>query len=138
MISIHIVLECPDVLPAKLGRSASLMTSIFGREEGPRWPRGQKFRLSAMGTEAEARYQAAVRSSHDQGGRQAFDQAVNAWATPFGVRPGDGVYLSELRIAVRTLNELVESLSTSGTTKSETKAGMDRLINAKLAELVAP
>jgi len=114
------------------------MTSIFGREEGPRWPRGQKFRLSAIGAEAEARYQAAVKSSHDQGGRQAFEQAVNAWATPFGIRPGDGVYLSELRISVRTLNELVECLSGSGATKSEAKAGIDRLLNAKLAELVAP
>jgi hypothetical protein len=115
-----------------------IMASIFGREDGPRWPRGQKFRLSAMGTEAEAQYQAAVKSSHDRGGREAFDEAVATWAAPFGVRPGDGVYLSELRISVQTLTELAECLISCGSTKSEAKAALERLLTAKLAELVAP
>jgi hypothetical protein len=113
------------------------MVSVFGREEGPRWPRKQKFRLSAIGTEAEAHYQAALKSSHDLGGRQAFDQAVAAWATSLGVQRGDGVYLSELRISVQTLTELVEGLTLCGTTKSEPAAALKRLLSAKLAELVA-
>ena len=113
------------------------MTSIFGREEGPRWPRTQRFRLSPIGAEAEAQYQTALRSCRDQGGREAFDQAVAAWAMPLGIRPGDGVYLSELRVSVRTLTELVESLTSCGTTKSEAKAALNRLINAKLAEPVS-
>ncbi len=114
------------------------MASLFGREEGPRRPRNQKFRLSAIGTEAEAHYQAAVKSSHSRSGREAFDQAMATWATPLGVQPGDGVYLSELRISVQTLPELVERLATCGTTKSEAEAALERLLSAKLAELVAP
>ncbi len=113
------------------------MTSIFGREEGTRWPRKQKFRLSAIGTEAEAQFQAAIKSSHGRGGRQAFDEAVSTWAAPFGVQPGDGVYLSELRISVQTLTELVECLAACGTTKTEATAALERLLRAKLAEVVA-
>lgn len=114
------------------------MASFFGRKEGPRWPRKQRFRLSAIGTEAEADYQAAVKSSHSCAGREAFDQAMATWATPLGVQPGDGVYLSELRISVQTLTELVDRLISCGTTKSEAEAALERLLSAKLAELVAP
>src|SRR5712692_8271716 len=96
------------------------MALLFGREAGPRWPRKQKFRLSVIGTEAEADYQAVV-----------------TWAAPLGVQPGDGVYLSELRISIQTLTELVECLDSCGTTKSEASAALDRLLSAKLAELVA-
>jgi hypothetical protein len=111
--------------------------SIFGREEGPRWPRAQKFRLSLIGAEAEACYQAAVKASRDRGGREAFDRALAAWATPLGVRPDDGSYLAELRTSVRTLTELLECFASCGTTKTEAKAALDRLISAKLAEPVA-
>jgi len=114
------------------------MASLFGHEEGPRWPRKQQFRLSAIGTEAEAHYQAAVKSSHSGGGRKAFDDAVATWAAPLGIQPGDGVYLSELRISVQTLADLVECLTSCGTTKSEAKAALERLLSAKLAELVSP
>jgi hypothetical protein len=114
-----------------------IMASVFGREEGPRWPRKQKFRLSAIGTEAEAHYQEAIKSSQDRGGREAFDQATAAWATPLGLQPGDGVYLSELRISVQSLTELVEGLTSCGTTKSEAAAALKRLLSAKLTELVA-
>ena len=114
-----------------------VMTSIFTREQAPRWRRGQRFGLSAAGAEAEAQYQTALKSSHDQGGRQALDQALVAWAAVFGVRPRDGVYLSELRIAVQTLPELVDCLEICGTTRSEVKDGLDRLISAKLAEPVS-
>ena len=45
--------------------------------------------------------------------------------------------LSKLRIAVQTLPELVECLESCGTTRSEVKDGLDRLISAKLAEPVS-
>jgi hypothetical protein len=114
-----------------------VMTSIFAREQAPRWRRGQRFGLSAAGAKAETQYQTALKSSHDQGGREALDQALAAWAAVFGVRPPDGVYLSELRIAVQTLPELVDCLEICGTTRSEVKDGLDRLISAKLAEPVS-
>jgi hypothetical protein len=112
------------------------MGSIFEREEGPRWRRGQKFGVSAYGTVAEAQYQIAVSSSHDRGGREALDHALAAWATLFGVRPRDGVYLSELRSSVQTLTQLVAALETCGATQTEVKAGLARLVGAKLAELL--
>lgn len=114
------------------------MALLFGREPGPKWPRAQKFRLSAIGTEAEADYQAAIKSSHSRGGREAFNEAVETWAAALGVQPGDGVYLSELRTSIQTLSELVECLTSCGTTKSEATAALDRLLSAKLAELVVP
>jgi hypothetical protein len=111
------------------------MASIFSRDEGARWPRGQKFRLSASGSEAEAKYQLALKSSRELGGRAAFDSALQTWASHLGVRPGDGVYLCELR-AARSLAELLAALEFSGTTKAEAKAALERLVNAKLAEPV--
>lgn len=113
------------------------MTSIFDREAGPRWPRGQKFRLSPVGQEAEAAYQAALKSSREQGGRAAFEQATAAWAAQLGVKPSDGAYLSELRGSMRTVVELLEGLEGSGATKTEVKAALERLVTAKLAELVS-
>ena len=113
------------------------MTSIFERGEGPKWRRGQRFGLSATGAEAEAQYQLALQSSRDQGGRDALEQALATWAAVFGVRPRDGVYLSELRNTVQTLTQLVEGLDSCGATKDEVKEGLDRLINAKLAEPVS-
>lgn len=136
-VSRYIGLECLDVLPAHPEGECVIMASFLERGEGSRWPRMQRFQLSAIGTEAEAAYQAAVKSSHNRGGREAFDQAVATWAAPLGVQPGDGVFLSELRISVQTLTELVECLVSCGTTKSEATAALDRLLSAKLAELVA-
>jgi hypothetical protein len=113
------------------------MTSIFEREQAPRWRRGQRFGLSVARAQAETHYQIALKSSRDQGGRETLDQALATWAAVFGIRPGDGVYLSELRIAVQTLPELVECLESCCTTRSEVKNGLDRLISAKLAEPVS-
>jgi hypothetical protein len=113
------------------------MSSIFGRDEGPRFARGQKFRLSTGGIEAQERYQEAVRASHEQGGRAAFDAAANTWAAASGLRPGDALYLCELGATTRTLQELVESLENCGATKADAKAALQRLITARLAEAVA-
>jgi len=110
------------------------MPSIFSREEGTRWPRGQKFQLTANGREAEARYQEALQGARDKGGRAVFDEATSAWAGPLGVRPGDGAYLAELKAQPRTVVDLVEQLQDGGATKAEAKAALDRLIAAKLAE----
>jgi hypothetical protein len=111
------------------------MASIFSRDEGARWPRGQRFRLSVTGTEAEAQYQLALKFSRELGGRAAHNSALQEWASPLGVRPGDGVYLSELR-TVRSLSELLAALESSGATKAEAKAAIERLVDAKLAEPV--
>ncbi|HEY8206980.1 MAG TPA: hypothetical protein VIG99_05850 [Myxococcaceae bacterium] len=113
------------------------MPSIFGREEGTRWPRGQKFRLTALGQDVEARYQAVLAEARQAGGRAAFDEATKAFAGPLGLQPGDGAYLGELKTQPRTIVELMEQLQDGGATKAEVKSALDRLIAAKLAEPVA-
>lgn len=111
--------------------------SIFEREEGTRWPRSQKFQLTALGTEAEQGYQAAIRESQERGGRAAFEEATAAWAKGLGVQPNDGVFLVELKSGPKGFNALLEGLEGTGAIKSELRSAMDRLIAAKLAEPVA-
>jgi len=110
------------------------MPSIFGREEGTRWPRGQKFKLTAPGQDAEARYQEVLLGAREAGGRTAFDEATRTFATPLGLQPGDGAYLAELKTQPRTIVDLIEQLQDGGATKAEVKAALDRLIAAKLVE----
>jgi hypothetical protein len=112
------------------------MPSIFGREEGTRWPRGQKFQLTALGREVEAGYQQVLQGARDAGGRTAFDEATKAFAAPLGIQPGDGAFLGELKAQPRTIVDLLELLEDGGATKAEVKAALDRLIAAKLAEPV--
>jgi hypothetical protein len=113
------------------------MPSIFGREEGTRWPRGQKFRLTALGQDVEARYQSVLQEARQAGGRAAFDEATKAFAGPLSIQPGDGAYLGELKAQPRTIVELLELLQDGGATKAEVKSALDRLIAAKLTEPVA-
>jgi hypothetical protein len=110
------------------------MPSIFGREEGTRWPRGQKFQLTALGRDVEARYQEALQGARNAGGRAAFDEATAAFAGPLNIKPGDGAFLGELKAEPRTIVDLLELLEDGGATKAEVKSALDRLIAAKLAE----
>lgn len=112
------------------------MASIFGREEGPRWARGQKFRVTTAGAAAEAQYQATLKEGRERGGRTAFDELTAGWAAPLGVRPGDGVFLAEVKGTMPTLGTLLESMESSGVVKKDATAALDRLIQAKLVELV--
>jgi hypothetical protein len=98
-----------------------------------RWPRGQKFALSAAGESADQLHRDTVNGSRSSG-RTSLDAALVAWASPFGVHPGDGLLFSELRGQRRSLNELVESMETSGIEPAEVKAGLDRLVRAGLVE----
>lgn len=115
----------------------SALASIFDRTPGARFQRGQKFQISPTGLEAEDRYQAALVTSRERGGRAAMDEATAAWASALGVAPGDGVYLTELRGGPRTISDLAESLESCGATKLEAKAAIERLLKAKLADSVS-
>jgi hypothetical protein len=102
-----------------------------------RWPRGQKFSLSAAGQVADQLHRETVNGSRGSG-RTALDAALAAWAAPFGVQPGDGLLLSELRGQRRGLNDLVRAMESSGIEPAEVKSSIDRLVKAGLAEPVAP
>lgn len=109
------------------------MTSIFNRPPGKKWPRSQKFRLSAKGTEAGERYR---ETAHAGAGRGAFDAARQAWASELKLDPGDGAFLGELIAGAQTIDQLARALETCGTTRQEAHAAVDRLAAAGLLEAV--
>jgi hypothetical protein len=103
--------------------------------DGPRWPRGQKFTLSAMGVQAEEAYRGAVLEARAVS-RSALDAALAAWAAPRQVASGDGVILGELRAKPRGLQDLARALEDAGTSAAEVRASVDRLFKAGLLEPV--
>jgi hypothetical protein len=102
-----------------------------------RWPRGQKFMLSQAGEAADRLHRDTVNGARSSG-RSSLDAALAAWATPLGLQPGDGLLLSELRGQRRGLGELVQAMESSGIEPADVKASVDRLVQAGLAEPVAP
>jgi hypothetical protein len=101
-----------------------------------RWPRGQKFTLSETGVAADLLHREAVNGVRGSG-RPALEAALEAWAGPLGVHPGDGLLLTELRGQRRGINDLAGALEAAGIEPAEVKAGLDRLVTAGLAEPVA-
>jgi len=97
------------------------------------WPRGQKFRLSAAGEEAQAAYHDAVLGARTSG-RPALEAALAAWAAPRLVAPGDGVILAELFGKRLGLPHLCEALESSGIERDEVRGAIDRLVAAGLVE----
>ena len=102
---------------------------------GRRWPRGQKFTISHSGLPADEAYRAAVLGARSAG-RAALDAALDAWARPHGVRPGDGVVLGELRAERRGLADLARALEGCGIEPSEVREAVDRLVAAGLVDPV--
>jgi hypothetical protein len=100
-----------------------------------RWPRGQKFTLSAAGAEAEEAYRSAV-SGARASGRSALETALAGWATPRRVAPGDGVILAELSGKRVGLSRLCEALEVTGIVPDEVRAAVGRLVDAGIVEAV--
>jgi hypothetical protein len=100
---------------------------------GKRWPRGQRFQLTAAGIEAEAAHAEAIRDARAQG-RSALEGAQARWAEPRGLMPCDGVVLAELKPGRRSLSDLAEALDGCGVPRAEVKASLDRLAEKDLAE----
>jgi hypothetical protein len=97
---------------------------------GPkRWPRGQKFALSPAGETAESGYREAVASARTSG-RAALESTLTAWASPLGVRAGDGIVLSELRAGRLGVPDLCGRLEAAGIPADEVRAALHRLVDA--------
>lgn len=94
-----------------------------------RWPRSERFILSPRGVDAEAQYRSSIVASRVDGGRAAFDTARALWAAAHGVQPDDGAYLTEVRSGPTTLAELVEALDTSGKSRTDALAALERLFD---------
>ena len=105
------------------------------QESRKRFARGQKFAVSTAGAEAAEAYRAAVQAARSSG-RTALESALVAWAEPRSVAPADGVILGELAGKPVGLSRLAEALEPSGTTPDEIRAGVGRLLDAGMIELV--
>jgi len=100
-----------------------------------RWAPRQRFGLSPSGEAARlSREQAIAGVRSEDGGREGLDQAMTQWATPLGIESGDGVFLEEFALGLRTVSQVAESLADCGTTKSEVQAAADRLYKAGLLD----
>lgn len=100
---------------------------------GKRWPRGQRFTLSTSGATALSTYLVAIQGARSVG-RPALEAAQANWAHGLGVAPDDGVVLTELRTGQRSIAEISRSLEVCGTTSSEVKQAIDRLVTAGAVE----
>ncbi|MHB8879501.1 MAG: hypothetical protein ACYC8T_37890 [Myxococcaceae bacterium] len=114
------------------------MAGIFERSPNKRWPRSQRFQLSAKGSEAEASYREVIVAARAEEGRQSFDAARAAWAAKLTLDPTDGLYLGELQNGPRTIEEITRALETCGSTRQEVHVAIDRLTGAGMMEAVAP
>lgn len=109
------------------------MLASFKPSGGRRWPRGQRFGLTAAGLAAEEALAAAVREARAQG-RATLETAQLRWAEPLGLQSTDGVVLAQLRQGRQSLAGVAEALADCGTTRAEVKLAMDRLVERALAE----
>jgi hypothetical protein len=100
---------------------------------GRRWPRGQRFHLTASGAAAEEALAGAIREARAQG-RAALETAQARWAEPHRLQAGDGVVLAQLRQGGQSLAEVAEALADCGCTRAEVKLSLDRLVDRALAE----
>ncbi len=97
-----------------------------------RWPRSQRFTLSAAGREAESAYRTTIVASRAEEGRGSFDTARAEWAKALGIEPDDGVYLCEISAGPVRLENVVEALDSCGKTRQDAVAALGRLFDAGL------
>jgi hypothetical protein len=98
-----------------------------------RWPRGQRFGLSAIGLEAEAAYRAAVQDVRSLG-RDALTLAEKRWADSLGLAPGDGVVMAQIRPGRRSLADLGHALEDCGMPPAQIRESVDRLVERGFVE----
>ena len=103
-----------------------------------KWPKGQRFQLSAAGREAGAQYRATITASRVEGGRASYDAANAEWAARLKVEAADHLYFGELQKAPRTIDEMVASLEGCGPVRADVKTAIDRLVKLQLLEPVVP
>ena len=107
------------------------------KDSPKRWPRGQRFTLTPSGQAARAALAEAISAARtSQGGREAQDAAVGGWANQHGVKPGDGNCLDELVGHDRNVAELAEALLSSGFSRPDVQAAVDRMVTAQLVAAV--
>jgi len=114
------------------------MTEQEPQAQRPRWPKGQRFQLSAAGREAGVTYRAAITASRAEAGRASFDAANSDWAKRLNIESADGLYFGEMQKGPRTIDEMVASLEGCGPARSDIRTAVDRLVKLQLLEPVIP
>ena len=97
-----------------------------------KWPRTQRFALSPKGTDAETSYRSTIVASRSTSGRGSYDDARKAWAASFNVEPDDGMFLGEVAQGRVRFGEIVEAVESSGKSAPDTRAALERLMDAGL------
>jgi len=109
------------------------MFSVPQPKHDRRWPRGQRFGLSAQGVEVEAAYRATVQDVRSLG-REALALAEKRWAEPLRLSPGDGVVMAQIRPGRRSFADLGHALEDCGTPPTQIRESVDRLVERGLVE----
>ena len=105
----------------------------------PKWGRSQRFRLTPAGREAGRAYREDIVASRVEAGRKSFDVARAEWAARLALEPADGLYLGELlESPPRTIPEIAASLDGCGPQRSDVRTAIERLVQVRMLELVAP
>jgi hypothetical protein len=100
-----------------------------------RWAPRQRFTLNDSGQQAKVSYDLAIAAARGSGGgREALEAAQAAWATPFGLKPDDGVLLEEFSHSKVTVAQVAEALADCGATRAEVQSSTDRLFKSGLLE----
>lgn len=102
-----------------------------------RWPRAQRFALSARGIEAEEKYRSCIVASRGEQGRVPYDAARAAWAEEHKLQPDDALYLGEVRSGPVSLAEMVESLDSCGKNHRDALAALERLLDLGFLTTIA-
>jgi hypothetical protein len=110
----------------------------FDQAPRKRWPRSQRFQLSARGTAAEKSYRETIIAARVANGRSAYDEARAAWSAPLTLQPNDGLFLGELQSGPRTIKQIVEAVEECGATRAEVHSAVYRLADAGMVEAIAP
>ncbi len=95
-----------------------------------RWPRSQRFTLSARGVEAEASYRDLIVASRAQDGRASFDEARARWAGNYKLEADDGLYLAEVRDGPINLPHIITALESCGKRRPDAISALERLVDA--------
>jgi hypothetical protein len=94
--------------------------------------------VASRGREAGLNYRQVIVASRAEAGRKSFDVARTEWAARLGLEPTDGLYLGELLEAPRTIPEIAASLDGSGPQRSDVRAAVERLVQLRMMDPIAP
>jgi|GEM_PF-714241 len=103
-----------------------------------KWPRSQRFQLSAAGRGAGTSYRDCIVAARSESGRRSFDAARAEWAAQLTLEAADGLYLGELQAGSKTIAEMAASLDGCGPAPKEVRAAVERLVRLRMLEAVSP